>query len=76
MVDSRFAEILEESGLYNLNQINGTLSGKHYTQVLQHLNSFLKQYTGSTGILLSAGSKMRAVNTIRSKRYSVTSKIH
>ena len=43
-------------------------------EVLWHINSFLKQCTGSTGILLSAGLKMKAVNPLRSKRYSVTSK--
>ena len=32
MADSGFDEILEESGLYNQNQINGILSGKHYTR--------------------------------------------
>ena len=32
MADSGFDEILEESGLYNRNQINGILSGKHYTR--------------------------------------------
>ena len=32
MADSGFDEILEESGLYNRNQINGIKSGKHYTR--------------------------------------------
>ena len=32
MADAGFDEILEESGLYNRNQINGILSGKHYTR--------------------------------------------
>ena len=32
MADSEFDEILEEPGLYNRNQINGILSGKHYTR--------------------------------------------
>ena len=32
MADSGFDEILEESGLYNRNHINGILSGKHYTR--------------------------------------------
>ena len=34
-------------------------------EVLWHINSFLKQYTGFTGILLSAGSKLRAVNPLK-----------
>ena len=41
MADSGFDEILEESGLYNRNQINGILSGKHYTRsIVAH-----KQYS-------------------------------
>ena len=32
MADLGFDEVLEESGLYNRNQINGILSGKHYTR--------------------------------------------
>ena len=32
MADLEFDEILEESGLYNRTQINGILSGKHYTR--------------------------------------------
>ena len=42
MADSGFDEILEESGLYNRTQINGILSGNHYTRSIVAHNSFLK----------------------------------
>ena len=43
--------------------------GSTTLEVLQDINSFLKQHTRSTGILISAGSKMRPVNFLRSKGY-------
>ena len=39
MADSGFDEILEESGLYNRNHINGILSGKH--------SKYCKQFSGA-----------------------------
>ena len=41
MADSGFDEILEDSGLYNRNEINGILSGKHYTRsIVTHKTVF------------------------------------
>ena len=58
------------TGIKSMELVLGSIT----LEVLQHMNSFLKQYTGPTGILLNAGSKMRAVNLLHSKEYSMTSK--
>ena len=65
MADSGFDEILEESGLYNRNHINGILSGKHSKYCKQFSRAL---YTCSTGILLSAGSKMRAIKIVSAQK--------
>ena len=68
MADSGFDEILDfTTGIKSMEYCLGSIT----LEELYHINSFLKQYTGSTEILLSAGSKTRAVNPLRSKRYSV-----
>ena len=50
MVDSRFDEILEDSRLYNRNQINGIYClGSITLEVLYHINSFTRSIQALLG---------------------------